>query len=307
MTSASNEPGGPTIGHQNLTCVSGMAAAAWPLPDELAMYRRIDTDLAGLPSHKTAAFGHDRSIAEIARSGVQIGYLVHPLTADPADDAGWAEQLDGLRAAVDIAAAVDAARVYLTSGPSGGASWEQAAELFVGRLTPVVEYAGERGIRLAVENTLPVRCDLSFTHSVRDAMALARMSGMGLCLDFYCCWQEGGLAERLREGLDLVELVQVSDFVVGTQTFPNRWVPGDADLPIARLLAELLALGTPGSSISNWPDRRSSGRAPSLRCAAASAGCGESWLAEPDRRPDGNSGAANPTQMTRRLLTPSKR
>lgn len=230
----------------NRTCVSGMAAMAWPLADELAMYRRVGTELAGLASHKVAAFGRDRAIAEIGRSGVEIDYLVHPFTADPADEESWATQLDGLRAAIDTAAELGAPRVYLTSGPSGAATWEQAAELFVGRLTPVVQHAGERNVALAVENTLPVRCDLSFTHSVRDALTLARLAGIGICLDFYCCWQEGGLTDTVRSGLDRIELVQVSDFVVGTQTFPNRWVPGDGDLPMARLLGDLLALGYTG-------------------------------------------------------------
>lgn len=33
---------------------------------------------------------------------------------------------------------------------------------------------------------------------------------------------------------------------MGTLSVPNRWVPGDGDLPIARLLAETLALGYRG-------------------------------------------------------------
>jgi sugar phosphate isomerase/epimerase len=124
--------------------------------------------------------------------------------------------------------------------------WERAAELFAERMAPVVDRAGGLGVALAVENTLPVRCDISFVHTVRDAAALAERTGIGLCVDLYCCWQERGLAETLRGVLDRVRLLQVSDFRVGTQTFPNRWVPGDGDLPMAALLQDVLVAGYRG-------------------------------------------------------------
>jgi sugar phosphate isomerase/epimerase len=232
--------------HDNPVCVSGMAAASWSLPDELAMYRRTGTDLAGIGAAKLAAHGWDRARAEIERSGVRMGYVVHAFTADPEDEEGWARQVRALTVAVENAAALDAGVVYLVTGPSGRLGWERAADLFVQRMAPVVERAGELGIALAVENTLQVRSDLSFVHTVRDAAALAERAGIGLCVDLYCCWQERGLAGTLRGVLDRIRLVQVSDFKVGTQTFPNRWVPGDGDLPVATLLQDVLAAGYRG-------------------------------------------------------------
>jgi sugar phosphate isomerase/epimerase len=223
-----------------------MAAASWPLADELAMYRRTGTDLAGIGAAKLAAHGWDRARADIERSGVRMGYVVHAFTADPEDGQGWTRQVRALNVAVENAAALDARVVYLVTGPSGRLGWERAADLFVQRLAPAVERAGELGVALAVENTLPVKCDISFVHTVRDAAALAERAGMGLCVDLYCCWQERGLADTLRAVVDEIRLVQVSDFRVGTQTFPNRWVPGDGDLPMAALLQDALAAGYRG-------------------------------------------------------------
>ncbi|SMC95944.1 sugar phosphate isomerase/epimerase family protein [Lentzea albidocapillata] len=233
--------------HDNRICVSGMAATAWSLPGELAMYGRTGTDAAGLAAAKVAALGWRTAADEIARAGVGIEYLVHAFTADPRDEPGWARQVERLTVAVDFAARLGAPTVYLTVGPSGDLTWEEAADRFVGRMAPVVERAGAAGVALALENTLPVRCDLSFAHSVRDAAELARRLDVGLCVDLYCCWQEGGLPETLRAEMDRIRLVQVSDFRVGTLTFPNRWVPGDADLPMADLLADVLAAGYRGT------------------------------------------------------------
>ncbi|MEU5694374.1 TIM barrel protein [Actinosynnema sp. NPDC020468] len=214
--------------------VHGIAAASWDLADELALYPETGADAFGLAAAKVAG--------GLPEAPLPPAYLVHPFTADPTDDAGWDAQCAALVDAIDLGPPL----VYVTSGPSGALRWEEAADRFVERLTPVVAHARAAGVGLAIENTLSVRCDLSFTHSVRDAAAVADRLGIGLCVDLYCCWQESGLRDTLAAHLDRIALVQVSDFKPGTLTFPNRWVPGDGDLPLDRLLADVLALGYDG-------------------------------------------------------------
>ena len=41
--------------------------------------------------------------------------------------------------------------------------------------------------------------------------------------------------------------VQVSDFVIGSLCSPDRAVPGDGDIPLARILANVLATGYEGA------------------------------------------------------------
>lgn len=232
--------------YRNPTCLNGIVGTNPDLVQDLALFQQVGTDRIGLALHKLEAYGHQRSMAAIGDSGAQIGYVVHPFKADPTDVDGRVADRQGLLTAVEVAAQVGAGIVYFTSGPSGQLTWDQAADRLVELIAPVVQRAGELGVAVAVENTQPVRCDLSFTHSARDAMTLARMAGIGICLDLYCCWQEGGLEQTVAEGLELVHLLQVSDFVVGTNSFPNRWVPGDGDLPMGRLLRMVLELGYTG-------------------------------------------------------------
>ncbi|MEJ1087771.1 sugar phosphate isomerase/epimerase family protein [Microbacterium sp. Mu-80] len=230
----------------NPVCVSGMATLSWALPDEIAMHARIGTDLVGLPIHKVVAFGTPALQDLLALHGMRVGYLVQAFTAQPDDDAEWERQMASLIEGVRAAHRLGAAVVYLTCGPSGHLRWQEAADRFAARMTPAVEEARSLGVRLAVENTLPVRADLSFTHSASDAFALAEQVGVGVCLDLYCCWQERGLEQLIADQLERIEILQVSDLVVGTSVFPNRWVPGDADLPLERLLASALDAGYRG-------------------------------------------------------------
>jgi hypothetical protein len=106
-----------------------------------------------------------------------------------------------------------------------------------------VDRARNAGVALAVENTHSSRPELSFVFSTADAVALGRPLGIGVCIDLYCCRCERGLRDTVRDSVDLVHLVQVSDFVIGSVVQPDRRVPGDDDLPPWQCLAEILAAG----------------------------------------------------------------
>jgi sugar phosphate isomerase/epimerase len=51
----------------------------------------------------------------------------------------------------------------------------------------------------------------------------------------------------VRAGVDRIALVQLSDFRVGTLCTPDRLVPGDGDIPLARIVGTLLDAGYEGA------------------------------------------------------------
>jgi sugar phosphate isomerase/epimerase len=82
---------------------------------------------------------------------------------------------------------------------------------------------------------------------LRDAADLARATGIGVVLDVYSCWYERDLDAVVRDNLDLLALVQISDFVIGTLNTPNRAVIGDGDVPLERLLGMVIEAGYVGA------------------------------------------------------------
>lgn len=231
----------------NRICVSPMAVLDRPLTEQLDIFERLEVDCVGLAMATITAAGILEAKAQVAKRSIVVDYLVIPLWADPSDGDGYTRQLADLATTVRTAAEIGARLVYFTSGPSGRTPVAQAEAQLTDRLAPVVADASDLGVHLAIENTSPVRADLSFTHTVRDALRVAEQCGTGICLDLYGAWQEPDLPATMAAGLDRIELVQVADLVVGTQSFPNRWVPGDGDLPLARLLDEVLAAGYSGA------------------------------------------------------------
>ena len=134
----------------------------------------------------------------------------------------------------------------MTSGPAGGLTWDEAAARFTDAIAPVVEYAGNAGISLAVENTNTMRADLGFVHSVRDVMDLAGMAGIAPCADLCAGWTDRDLEGALRAGVSQFAMVQVADYVLGTLCSADRAVPGDGDVPIQRHLSWLADAGYTG-------------------------------------------------------------
>ena len=226
--------------------VNPMAVVAGTLAEQIATFDEVDADYYGLTITACAQAGWEQALAAVQQGRAKLRYLCHGVEARADDPQAWARDVALIDAAVDFAAEAGAPIVYFTTGRQGRLLWEDAADRVAEYLRPLVASAAERGVRLTLENTLSIRSDLSFTHSLRETARLATMVDAGLCVDLYCCWQESGLRSTLKENLARVQMLQVSDMKVGDLALPNRRVPGDGDIPLALLLDEVKALGYQG-------------------------------------------------------------
>ena len=191
------------------------------------MWRDLGIDVVGLISPKLELVGWDAGL--ITDAGLQVSSI--------------GVDMAGLEKAIEYAASVGADSVWTCTGPLGARSWEQATDDFCQSIAPAVSTAAELGIEVAVEPTNPLRCDVSFTFTIRDTFDLARVAGVGVVLDLAMCWYERGLEDLVRDNVDLLTLVQVNDYKLGTFSTPDRSVLGDGDIPLERLIAMILDAG----------------------------------------------------------------
>jgi len=163
------------------------------------------------------------------------------------DVSTWPAQQERLVRAVAAAVTTGASCMVITSGPAGTLTWDDAADALGAALEPVREHAREQGVRIVLENTSSLRLDLSFVTTLRDAVDLARRHGTGVCMEIGSCFAERGLGATVAAAGDTIAHVQVSDFVIGSLCTPDRAVPGDGDIPLARILGALVAAGYRGA------------------------------------------------------------
>ncbi|MET0181216.1 MAG: sugar phosphate isomerase/epimerase [Novosphingobium sp.] len=156
------------------------------------------------------------------------------------------EATSTLRAGIATAQAVGAPAIYMITGGRGAYGWEEAAERFATLLEPCRQPARDAGVKLLIENILPLYADMHIAHGLEDTITLATNAGAGLCIELFHCWTEPGIEARLRRAAPLAGLVQVSDYVLGDRTLPARAVPGDGAIPIEAMIAALLEGGYNG-------------------------------------------------------------
>jgi sugar phosphate isomerase/epimerase len=203
-----------------------------PLDEDFALWSDLGVDHVGLISPKFDLAGWDAGRQAVVDSGLRVSSM--------------SCYRDGIAQSLEFSAAVGAEVLYIVSGSAGSTPWDEAAGQFCDDLAPLVARGKELGVRLAVEPTNPLRTDVSFVHCVRDAIDLARMADMGIVIDVYSAWYERGLDELVHNNIDVVTLVQICDYELGTFDMPNRSAVGDGDIPVERIIALVLAAGYDG-------------------------------------------------------------
>jgi sugar phosphate isomerase/epimerase len=215
--------------------VNSLSSLFQSLDADITMWRELGADHVGVITPKLAQTGWDTAKVMVVDAGLRVSNV--------------SSETDGeiVGQALEFAAAVGAGVVYICSGRAGPRPWEEAADAFCTDIAPHVARARELGVRLGVEPTNPLRSDVSFVFCVRDALALARAAGMDIVLDLYSCWYERDLDRLIRENVDMLALVQICDYALGTFDTPNRAALGDGDIPVEHILATVIDAGYQGA------------------------------------------------------------
>ena len=231
----------------NEISVSAICTFSLSLVEDVAFWQRHGIDRVGVSVAKLERHGWDDGIALVRDSGVTVGNLIGlgPFHLDR--PAAWDVQRERLSRAVEVAEELRASCMVFTTGPAGALNWEDAADALESALAPTLAEARARGVPFALEHTHALRADVGFVHSLHDAIDLARVLDIGVCMEINACWAERALEQTIRSGIDVIRLVQVSDYSIGTTSTPDRLVPGDGDIPLARILGCVVDAGYEGA------------------------------------------------------------
>src|SRR3954454_16896414 len=177
-------------------CVSGISSWKQPVADDLALYEALGVHTVGAALRKLDA---DEDVDLLARSGINVTNMISVGT-------------DALERSIDLARRLDSPRVVFTTGRSDARDWDAAAHALTRRLADV----DRAGVTLCLEHTHSLRTDVSFVHTLRDAVDLAERLDIAVCMEINACWAERDLGRTVAGGAHRIGLVQVIDYAVGT-------------------------------------------------------------------------------------------
>jgi sugar phosphate isomerase/epimerase len=226
--------------------VSAVCSWNWSAAEDLEFWQRAGIGHVGLNVRKLEEAGWDEAVAAVRRAGLVVSSVgtVGYFALDRPER--WAPARARVERALDAAAHLGAGCVVAVSGGAGRLTWEAAADALAEALAPAVAASTRLGVPLALENTASLRTDYSFVHTLRDADDLAVAMGVGVCMEVQSCWAERALAATVLQSVGDIRLVQVSDFVSGSSTSPDRAVVGDGDIPFERVIGYLVEAGYGG-------------------------------------------------------------
>jgi sugar phosphate isomerase/epimerase len=229
--------------------VSAISTFQLSLAHDIEFWKAHDITNVGVSVAKLEALGWDdgiRAVQDAIENGLHVVDLIGLGPFHLAHEKRWDAQQERLTRAVETAATIGTDLIVFTTGPFAPLTWNEAADAFERALAPVLRTARGHGINFAIEHTNSLRVDVGFVHSLRDAIDLARRLDVSVCMEINACWAERDLASTIHDGVDRIALVQVSDFTVGTIASSQRLVPGDGDIPLARIMGDLRDAGYTG-------------------------------------------------------------
>ncbi|MCW0213478.1 MAG: sugar phosphate isomerase/epimerase [Pseudonocardia sp.] len=227
--------------------VNGVSSRRWSLAEDLAFWRDAGITRVVLPLDKARAAGLDEAASALAEADLEISSVCLGRAFTLGEPERWADERAALREGLRFAERVGAGGAYVTTGPSRSRmSVDESVEAFCRAVRPVVAEGVARGVPLAVEQNHALTHDVGAIHTFADLVDVAEDTGIGIVVELQNCWTERGLAALFARAAGRLALVQVSDFAVGTETRLSRLVPGDGDIALEGLLADLLDSGYPG-------------------------------------------------------------
>ncbi|MCB2047648.1 MAG: sugar phosphate isomerase/epimerase [Novosphingobium sp.] len=216
----------------------------WSVEQDIAFFKSEGIAAMGVPTTKITG-RRDEEVAAIAASGLTV------TSVSAGADNGLLETEQGalatLKPSIDLTRSMGASSLYFLTGATPlRMATDEAFAALARCISAALAYAKEQGVRLSIENNSVSSREIGFVHTVAGAARLCRETGLGICLELQNCWYEDDLPRLFRDNMDLITMVQVSDFLIGDPLKFHRRVPGDGSMPLEWLMGQLLDAGYDG-------------------------------------------------------------
>jgi sugar phosphate isomerase/epimerase len=193
----------------------------WSLPELAAGCANLGVAAVGLWRAPVQEYGVERTAALMRDHGLSVTSLCRGGFFTATDPTARAAALDDNRAAIDEAAGLGTSTLVLVSGglPSGDRDIAAARERVGEAVAELAPYAGERGVRLAIEALHPMfasdRCVVSTLGQALDIAERFPAEQVGVVVDTYHLWWDDRLDEDIaRAGRGgRIASFQVADWV----------------------------------------------------------------------------------------------
>jgi sugar phosphate isomerase/epimerase len=231
----------------------------WSVPEAVDGCLRHGLEAIGLWREPVAEHGLAATAALVRDAGLRVSSLCRGGFLTAGDQAS----LDDNRRAIDEAAELAAASLVLVVGglpgvvpgqvlPGFSRDLAEARERVAQALAVLAPYAGERGVRLALEPLHPMYCaDRAVLSTLKQALDLAEphpSEQVGVVVDTFHIWWDPEVLGQIARAGGRIAAYQVCDFLVPlpADVLLGRGMMGDGVIDFRPLTAAVTAAGYTG-------------------------------------------------------------
>lgn len=220
----------------------------WSVAEAVDGCVRAGIPAIGLWREPVAEMGVPAAARLVTDAGLRVSSLCRGGFLTAADAAGRAAALADNRRAIDEAAALRAACLVLVVGglPPGSRDLAGARQRVADALAELAPYAGERGVRLALEPLHPMYCaDRAVLSTLGQALDVAEAfpaEQVGVVVDTFHVWWDPDVWRQIARAGERIASFQVCDFLtpLPADVLLGRGMMGDGhiDFPPLRRAVE---------------------------------------------------------------------
>lgn len=235
--------------------VSAFTTMPWSFDEDVERYPHLGVDAievveAKLDDDRFADQMQSIAAAGLVVSGVQpkvrtfFGSRMRP------EPSSVGERVACLRGSIERLGRFAPGVPFITNtGAHPRGDMAEAMTVVAAALKELAWVARDHGVTLALEPLNPTSVNVeSAIWTVDQALEVIDATGsdsVGLCLDYWNVWQNAGIEAAIARAGSRIFTVQASDWRT-PRSFADRIVPGDGDVPLARLIAATRAAGYRG-------------------------------------------------------------
>jgi sugar phosphate isomerase/epimerase len=235
----------PRLAHLSL---NQRTTKSWSVREAVEGCVRAGIPAIGLWREPVAEIGVARAAKIVADAGMRVSSLCRGGFLTATGEAGRAA-LDDNRRAVDEAAGLGTDCLVMVVGglPAGSRDLRGARQRVADALAELAPYAGERGVRLALEPLHPMYCaDRAVLSTLGQALDLAEqfpVDQVGVVVDTFHIWWDPDVWRQIARAGERIASYQVCDFLtpLPADVLLARGMMGDGHIdfpPFTRAVAE---------------------------------------------------------------------
>ena len=230
--------------------ISQMTTARWDLSVEVAQFARHGFDAISVWRPKISDVGPDEAATIITAAGLRVSSVQWAGGFTGGDGRSFDESVADAIEAIEMAEAVAAPALVIHSGCRAGHTRSHARRLLGQALDLLAPAARRAGVTLAVKPMHPTAADgCSFVGRLAEAADLVDEfddATVRLALDLWHWGDDPALGALLPRLAPLVAVLQVADRGGSLAPAADRLPAGHGHLPLADLVADLVAHGYRG-------------------------------------------------------------